>query len=63
MITQGNLTDLKPSDDQQGVDVVDPELLSDLLQMFSRKRSNMWTMGGKQHNIQLILLGVKKVSK
>lgn len=46
MITEGNLTDLKPSDDQQGVDVVDPELLSDFLQMFSRKRSNMWMVVG-----------------
>lgn len=38
-LKSGNFTNLKSSDDKQGVDVVDPELLGDLLQMFAWKSS------------------------
>lgn len=37
---QWRKTDLEPSDDHQGVNVVDPELLSNPLQVLPRKSSN-----------------------
>lgn len=43
-------TDLEPSDDHQGVNVVDPELLGNLLQVFPRKSS------GPKIKFQFILM-------
>lgn len=38
---QVKFTYLKSSDDKQGVDVMDPNLLSNLFQMFARKSSTI----------------------
>lgn len=43
------VTYLKSSDDEQGVDVMDPNLLSDLVQMFAWKSSSI-----KKGNISII---------
>lgn len=40
-ILSGKVTNLKSSDDKQGVDVVDPNLLRDLLQVFAWKSSSI----------------------
>lgn len=38
---KNKVTNLKSSDDKQGVDVVDPNLLRDLLQVFAWKSSSI----------------------